>query len=110
MTVRIPSSVNGALDWLSRHRLRATGVIVAAAWATAVASESLPAGAAAAVVTVGLSVITAGTVQTRRLREDLAQAHYDNRALQAQLAECRTGNPTDPTVQLRTIGEAGERT
>lgn len=110
MSVRIPDRVNSALDWLSRYRLRATSAVVVAVWAAAVASESLPAGAAAMAFTVGLSVITVYTVRTRRLREDLAQARYDNSALQAELADRRAGSPSDPTVKLRAIGETGERT
>jgi hypothetical protein len=110
MSVRIPAPVNLLLDWSSRNRLHITGAVVGVVWAAAVASQSLTVGAAATVFTVGISLIAVHTIRTRRLRESLAQARYDNAALEAQLADCRTGDPTDPTVQLRTIGETGERT
>lgn len=110
MSVRIPTRLNRALDWASRNRiLLAIGVTVVS-WTAAVAVQSLAAGAAVMVFTVGLSVLAVYTARTRRLREDLAQARYDNSALQAELADRRTGSPSDPTVRLRAIGEGGERT
>lgn len=110
MSVRIPTGVNRTLDWASRNRLHITTAVVVATWVAAVASQSLVAGAAAAVFTTGISIITVHTIRTRRITESLAQARYDKAALEAQLADCRAGNPADPTMRLRTIGEAGERT
>lgn len=110
MSVRIPARLNALLDWASRNQIRLASAVTVVSWTAAVATQSLAAGAAAMAFTVGISLLAVYTLRMGRLREDLAQARYDNTALQAELADRRAGNPADPTVKLPTIGGSGEPT
>lgn len=110
MTVRIPTRLNRTLDWVSRNRMPLAGGYIAATalFAAETQSVAVAAGLGAAMCFGG--VLTVLVIDRRRAREERAQAQYDLRALQNELDEARAGDPSAPTVQLRTIGEGGERT
>lgn len=110
MSVRIPTRVNTGLDWASRNRLPITGAACALAVVAAAYTQSVPVAAGVCVAMAFGAVLAVLSINRRRLREDLAQARYDIGAMQDELDKRRAGDPTDPTVQLRAIGEGGERT
>lgn len=110
MSVRIPTGVNGALDWASRNRLPITGTAVALAVVAAAYTQSVAVAAGACAAMSFGAVLAVLVIDRRRAREERAQAQYDLRALQNELDEARSGDPSAPTVQLRTIGDGGEPT
>lgn len=110
MSVRIPTRLNRALDWASRNRMPLAGGSIAAVvlFAAGTQSVAVAAGLGAAMSFGGVLAVL--VVDRRHAREERAQAQYDLRALKNELDEARAGDPSAPTVQLRTIGETGERT
>lgn len=108
MSIRIPRTVNRALDTVGRYQVVAAGVAIAVIAAVAVTWRSPAALAGAVAAMVGLAVIAAYEVQERRLRERLRQAEYDRDAERAENARLRAGDPSAPTAQLRTLGDRGE--
>jgi hypothetical protein len=110
VSFRIPTRLNSALDWASRNRLPLTGSVAALAVAIAAQTQSAAVAAGICAAMAAGAVLTVLSLGWRRAREERAQAQYDLRALQNELAEARTGDPSAPTMQLRAIGESGERT
>jgi hypothetical protein len=110
VSFRIPAPVNTALDWVSRNRWPITGASVALAVVTAAYTQSAAVAAGACAAMAAGAVLTVLCINGRHLRKALAQARYDMGAMQDELDERRTGDPTAPTVQLRTIGDGGEPT
>lgn len=110
MSVRIPGPINSAIDAVTRHRFPVIGVTGGAAWTGVALSHSAALGAGAAAFTAGAAVIAVVDLQMRRLRDRAEQAEYNERAALRDVAAARAGDPSAPTVQLRTIGEGGEST
>jgi Flp pilus assembly protein TadB len=102
--------MNSTLDWASRNRLPLIAAVAALAVVVAAYAQSVPVAAGICAAMAAGAVLTVMSLGWRRAREERAQAQYDMRALQNELDEARAGDPSAPTVQLRTIGEGGERT
>ena len=111
MTVRIPRRVNRALDAVDAHPRTASAAVIAGAVALPLAAVWLShVGAAVAAGLLAVYVAAMGhRLRVLRLREQIRQLDYDLAAERAENARLRAGDPSAPTMRLRSIGEAGER-
>lgn len=111
MTVRIPSRVNRALDVLSlpQHVPAAAVASVLAAASVTLTWVSPVAAAATAGVLLAFLAAAGHILRVAAWKERAAQAESDLRIAHHDLAELQAGDPSAPTMKLRSIGEAGER-
>lgn len=111
MRIRIPRPINRALDAAARHPRRLSMVLLTGllALAAAVVWWSLAAAVVLACLLVAYIAGAGHWLRVARLREQVRQRDYDLAAADAEIRRLRAGDPTAPTMRLRSIGEAGER-
>ncbi|WP_075906401.1 hypothetical protein [Actinomadura sp. CNU-125] len=98
------------MDAAARHpqaTLGVTGAAFFAITATTVLTSPLAAWITGAAFVVYMAAV-GHILRVAQLRSRLRQTEYDLAAERAEVARLRTGDASAPTVQLRSIGEAGE--